>query len=272
GLDARGMVAVVALIVVLVLSLLVGAYLAISAFEPQISQNLTDSVQARYAAEAGVEWAFDQLINTASWNTLLAGAACATAVTPPGWISVTAPGLGGSFTVSLRNDCQAGDDQITGVAVDAGTGTNDTNGIVILTSAGNFKNATRRIQVVVRRAALPPFPAAVNLPGLQADTAATNSDFTIDGRDYDRNGNLTANPMHFGIAVQPGLQENLKSTTYEQNAESAFDNSAKQANVIGKNQNTGALTTGFNTIAPDATLNPDVMADFLKQVANNPIT
>src|SRR5262249_46287446 len=103
-------------------------------------------------------------------------------------------------------------------------------------------------------------------------TAATNSDFTIDGRDYDRNGNLTANPMHFGIAVQPGLQENLKSTTYEQNAESAFDNSAKQANVIGKNQNTGALTTRCNTMAPDATLNPDVMADFLKQVANNPIT
>src|SRR5262249_53654410 len=116
-----------------------------------------------------------------------------------------------------------------------------------------------------------PFPGAVNMPGLQADTQATNSNFAIDGRDYDRNGNLTSNPMHLGIAVQPGNQQNL-GISYEKNAEQAFDTSAKQNNVIGRNQNTGALTTGVNTIAPDATLNPDVMASFLKQVADNPIT
>src|SRR5712692_6087002 len=123
-LDERGMAAVMALIVVLALTLLVTAFLAVSAFEPQISQNLADSTQARYAADAGIEWAFDQLVGTPSWNTLLVGAAgCATPLTPAGWSNVTVPGVAGSFTVNLRNDCQAGDDQITGVALDTGTAT-----------------------------------------------------------------------------------------------------------------------------------------------------
>ena len=42
-LDERGVAAVMALIVVLSLSLLVCGFLAISAFEPQISQNLADA-------------------------------------------------------------------------------------------------------------------------------------------------------------------------------------------------------------------------------------
>src|SRR6058998_1786448 len=130
-LDERGIAAVMALIVVLTLSLLVCGFLAISAFEPRISENLADSTQARYAADAGIEWAFDQLVATPSWNTLLTGATgCAIPVTPVGWTNVTVPNLAGTFTVSLRNDCQAGDDQITGVALDnvTGTATNDTNG------------------------------------------------------------------------------------------------------------------------------------------------
>src|SRR6266705_4393432 len=91
-LDERGMAAVMALIVVLALSLLVSAFLAVSAFEPQISQNLADSTQARYAADAGIEWAFDQLVATTSWNTLLTGAAgCSTGGTPAGWTNVTVP-------------------------------------------------------------------------------------------------------------------------------------------------------------------------------------
>src|SRR2546422_10739761 len=74
ALNERGIAAVMALIVVLALSLLVAAFLAVSAFEPQISQNLADSMQAHYAADAGIEWAFDQLVRTANWDTLLAGA------------------------------------------------------------------------------------------------------------------------------------------------------------------------------------------------------
>src|SRR5438093_12447073 len=94
GLDERGMAAVMALVVVLALSLLVAAFLAVSAFEPQISQNLADSMQANYAADAGIEWAFDRLVRTANWDTLLAGAVnCeAPGTTPAGWANVTIGG------------------------------------------------------------------------------------------------------------------------------------------------------------------------------------
>src|SRR5947207_13156830 len=102
ALNERGIAAVMALIVVLALSLLVAAFLAVSAFEPQISQNLADSMQANYAADAGIEWAFDQLVKTPDWDTLLAGAInCKPpGLTPAGWANVTIGGLSGSFTVS----------------------------------------------------------------------------------------------------------------------------------------------------------------------------
>src|SRR5204862_687339 len=176
ALNERGIAAVMALIVVLALSLLVSAFLAVSAFEPQISQNLADSTQARYAADAGIEWAFDQLVTTTSWNTLLNGAVgCATPVAPVGWTNVSVPNVAGTFTVSLRNDCQAGDNLITGVALDnvTGTATNDGNGIVIVIATGNYQGAQKRIQVVIRRdlsTSAPDFPAAVNEPGVQSDT------------------------------------------------------------------------------------------------------
>src|SRR5207244_3640001 len=156
ALDERGIAAVMSLIVIVGLSLFVSAFLAVSAFEPQISQNLADSTQARYAADAGIEWAFDQLVAATSWNTLLTGAA--------GWTNVTVPNLAGSFTVSLRNDSSAGDDAITGVTVDnvTGTATNDTNGILIVTATGSYQGAQKRIQVVLRRdltTSAPDFPA-----------------------------------------------------------------------------------------------------------------
>ena len=246
GLDERGMAAVMALIVVLALSLLVAAFLAVSAFEPVISQNLAEAIQAQYAADAGIEWAFDKLVDTNSWNTLLTGAAdCSTPVTPAGWSNVSVPNLIGVFTVSLRNDCLAGDDQITGVAVDNVTGTaiNDGNGVVILTATGSFHGAQKKIQVVMRRH-LPPglsFPAAVNEPGLQSDTNVVCAEkegpcanFQIDGHDYAcsactpetdapwyKSGNWSASgsASKLGIATQLGNQTNLPdpTTTYMQN-------------------------------------------------------
>ena len=256
-LDERGMAAVLALIVVLALSLLVTAFLAVSAFEPQISQNLADTTQARYAAEAGIEWAFDQLVATATWDTLLAGAgACGTSVTPVGWSNVAIASVSGTFTVSVRNDCLAGatpDSLITGVAVDTagappGSATHDNNGILILTATGSFRGAQKGIQVVIRRdgvGSAPDFPAAVNEPGFQSDTyvACANNggscaNFRVDGRDYACSTCTTTNdaawyssanwaaasgnPLKLGIATQPGVQQNKSPTTYEQNVESAF--------------------------------------------------
>src|SRR5207247_9972549 len=148
ALDERGIAAVLPLIVIVGPSLLVSTFLAVSAFEPRVSQNLADSTQARYAADAGIEWAFDQLVATTSWNTLLTGAAgCSTGVTPAGWTNVTVPNLAVSFTVSLRNDSSGGDGAITGVTVDnvTGTATNDTNGILIVTATGSDHGAHKRL-------------------------------------------------------------------------------------------------------------------------------
>src|SRR2546427_11044418 len=118
ALDERGIAAVMSLIVIVGLSLFVSAFLAVSAFEPQISQNLADSTQARYAADAGIEWAFDQLVAATSWNTLLTGAAgCANPVTPVGWTNVSVPNVAGALTGRLRNDSHAGENPLTARAL-----------------------------------------------------------------------------------------------------------------------------------------------------------
>ena len=305
ALNERGIAAVMALIVVLALTLLVTAFLAVSAFEPRISQNLADSTQARYAADAGIEWAFDRLVATTSWNTLLAGASgCATPVTPAGWTNVAVPNVAGTSTVSLRNDCQAGDNLITGVAVDnvTGTATNDGNGILIVTATGNYQGAQKRIQVVIRRDLAtnsPDFPAAVNEPGVQSDTfvacaggGGACANFGIDGRDYSctactsdaawyNTGNWSASgdpPQKLGIATQTGVQANKSPTTYEQNVESAFTSGTssqvtqKEGSVIGKDQGSTALTTGLNAIAASNALNPTTMQNFVNALAANPKT
>src|SRR5438093_8711941 len=305
ALNERGIAAVMALIVVLALSLLVSAFLAVSAFEPQISQNLADSIQARYAADAGIEWAFDQLVATTSWNTLLTGSTgCANPVTPVGWTNVSVPNVAGTFTVSLRNDCQAGDNLITGVAIDnvTGTATNDGNGIIIVMATGSYQGAQKRIQVVIRRdlaTNTPDFPAAVNEPGTQSDTfvacaggGGACANFGIDGRDYScsscttdaawyNTGNWSAStnpPTKLGIATQTGVQANKSPTTYEQNVESAFTSGTssqvtqKEGSVAGKDQGSTALTTGLNAIAASNALTPTTMQTFLDALAANPKT
>src|SRR5207245_11439273 len=115
---------------------------------------MADSIQARYAADAGIEWAFDQLVATTSWNTLLTGStSCANPVTPVGCTNVALPNVPGTFTVSLRNDCQAGDNLITGAAIDnvTGTATNGGSGIIIVTATGSYQGAQNRIQQLIRR-------------------------------------------------------------------------------------------------------------------------
>src|SRR2546427_12396713 len=119
-------------------------------------------MQAHYAADAGIEWAFDQLVRTKDWDTLLAGAITCEppGIAPAGWTNVAIAGLDGSFTVSVRNDCKGGDEQITGdrgglddnthvpVFFRPGTASHDANGIVIVTATGTFRGAQKKIQAV----------------------------------------------------------------------------------------------------------------------------
>ena len=58
------MALLLSLIVLLSLSALVLAFLAMSAFEPLIAQNLVDSTSARMLADSGIELAYTTLVAT----------------------------------------------------------------------------------------------------------------------------------------------------------------------------------------------------------------
>jgi hypothetical protein len=322
--NERGVALPLAMICLVALTVMVLTFLTLSGVEPQISQSLTDTARARYLAESGIEWGFKQVAASPvgiSGNfaaSLLAGpdgvnntaddlqptnvpaqntAAMLTALGSPSPLP-TKTTAEGAFSVTVRNDNLANDDKFTGVTVDSGNKFTDNNGIIIVTSTGTFRGATRTIQVALKRVGLPPFPGAVNIPGFQADTFLSNSvnsgnanRYDIDGRDYDRNGSLNAaNPTKLGVQVQPGIQTDL-GITYEARAEQPFDNAnvcsgadcsnpTKAANrtarlgiVKGKDQNPpGNYTTGLATIGPDASLNPTIMSGFLSQIASNPAT
>jgi len=254
-LNERGVALPLAMICLVALTVIVLTFLTLSGVEPQISQSLTDTARARYLAESGVEWAFKQVAasptnatnfhpslldgpdnvqNTADdqQTTNVVGQNTAAMLTSLGSPSPlpTKTTTEGTYSVTVRNDNLPNDDKFTGVAVDAGTKFDDQNGIVIVTATGNFRGATRTIQVALKRVGIPPFPGAVNIPGFQADTFLSNSvnsgnanRYDIDGRDYDRNGTLNgANATKLGVQVQPGTQVDL-GITYEARAEQPFD-------------------------------------------------
>jgi Tfp pilus assembly protein PilV len=305
--DQRGVALPLALISLLILTMLVLTVLNLGAVEPTMSRNLSDTARARHLAEAGIEWAFDCMADQ-DLSTFLAGPdnvqnnaddQLATSVAgqniaaqmdntfcPNSPAPGALPGLtttAGTFSVTLRNDSigagggYAGDQVLTGVAIDGGGKFVDTNGIVIVTATGSFGTATRQITAVVSRNTLV-VNGAANLPGMQADVYMNGvwANQTIDGRDWVRADTNAGGPtgtgaMRYGITTQPGTQTNL-GITYESRAESAFDTVPKQDTVQGKHQSTGVLTTGLPTIAPDATLNPTTMMNFLNKLAANPAT
>ena len=306
--NERGVALVLSLMMLLALTGLLLAFLSVSSLEPQISRNLADTARARYLAEAGLEVGFATLVNTgdatqsftpavasgtagAPWVTLVNNGTIAN-VTSGGAAAEAA--FAGTFTVIVRNDSQNADSALTGqaagaTAVPAETVNADSNKIVIMRSTGTFNGASKTIEVVVRRAPLPPFPGAVNLPGVQTDTFINKTSFDIDGRDYrctsncDNNANWTLTGAatvgnKWSIASQSGTQSNI-GTTYENNIQNAVSGSAtKLASLKGRDESvTGAggptsYTTGLNTVQSDNTLNPTNMQAYLDSVANFPGT
>jgi hypothetical protein len=272
-----------ALFALVMLSGLLLAFLSMAGMEPTVASNHTDVTRARYAAEAGIEWAFDQLtmVNT-NWNTELGlpknGQLANGLAIVPG-----SPQLG-TFTVQVRNDILAGDTALTGQPLDpSASAISDQNAIVILTATGTYQGVTRQIQAVVQNLGLPPIPGAYSMPGVQADLWFDNANFEIDGNDWYCQSNCNdpdpANRVYalkadqskrkYGIAVQPGNQANMSpAQTYEQRAEGRLDTGGKRNKVKGKDQtNPGASTTGLNTVAADNSLDPAIMQTFLDRIA-----
>ena len=150
-IDPAGAALVLALMILLGLTAMTLALLSIGALEPQISRNHVDVVRARYLAEAGIERAYDTLAgNAGAWSDYLSGATCTAGAVILEASLPERPRADGHFTVLLRNDCAAGDEQATGVPRDdAGNPTRDANGKVIVSSTGVAARSSHTITVVV---------------------------------------------------------------------------------------------------------------------------
>jgi Tfp pilus assembly protein PilX len=289
--DERGVALVLTLIVLMSLTGLVLALLSVAAFEPQISRNLADTTQARHVADAGVELAFNTLAATGDWSTALAGATCAEGALV-GAANQTLPGLSaasGTYTLRVRNDCQAGDEKITGVAQEsAANATVDTNGYVIVTAtatasltgstnaAGPDPWATRAVTVALRKVSVPTFDAALAFPGVQADVDFSGSSFRIDGRDT-RLSNAPGAPTGtapavYGISVSAAYPGN--ATAIEDAASNNQENRIRGRDQTSTSTPPG-VTTGVRTIAADGALTSQAVTDFvnaLKQSADISLT
>jgi len=258
--DRRGAALPLALIALVALTGLLVVFLSMAGMDPAISANLNDTTRARYLAETGMEWAFDQLIQQTAQNPNLNFSAVVNAALGPPNNGVMAtniplPGLtptSGTFSVTIRNDNLANDNQITGQPVDPGGATNDTNSVVILTATGTYNGVTRQIQQVMSHVDLN-IPAAVDLPGVGTNTSFSGNSFTITGNDTNVDDSPGACPSVFGIAVA--------DTATEQVVQNSLNQQQKD-NVTGKPQAAGP-GLGDNTIAP---LTPAAIAKFVNVV------
>lgn len=288
--DERGIAVVVAVVALMTLTALVLAFLAVSAFEPQISRNLADSTRARYVAEAGIESAYDTLITNTDWVGLVAGSvgACGAVTSTDatsaltgnviGAVNSALPGLttaSGQYTVRVRNDCRNGDATITGVTAELTAV--DANDHVILTSVGTVGTATRTVTVVVTRVAnlfnpgAPPhgqINAALSFPGYETDTRFTGNAFEVDGRNHDLNGNVISGQALLGISVGPEDQfvpQGGPEMHHEETIQNSLSNQQKD-NITGVHETSALLTaTGNNTIAA-ADLTSQAITDFVNAV------
>jgi Tfp pilus assembly protein PilX len=279
GQDERGAALLLALIILLILTGIVVAFLSASTFEPRISRNHNLTVRARYLAEAGIEYAFDTLATRLdAWNDLLAGATCSQGVVL-GTASVPLPRLGsayGSFTVRIRNDCEADDQALTGTrpdtttgacdAVAAGGATRDANCKVVVTSTATIGGATRTIATVVSKIAMPPVSGALAFSGLRADVKFGGAGVVIDGRDS-RLGDEPGAPAGTGPPVY-GIAVNGSLPALAAGVEAALA-AAGQTTVRGKHEaDAGATSEGRATVEADPALVPRVVSDFVSAVSS----
>jgi len=263
----RGIVFPLTLIMMMILTSLTLGLLSLSALEPAISRNLGDAAQARFAAEAGIEWAFDVISGTQDWDTLLTGANATTGVT-----MVTSGTIGdlvaarGTYAVQVRNDNQTADPAITGVTPVDASATDDQNGVMIVTSTGVAGTATRTVRVAVKRLTFPPglFPAALAFPGNEAEVTFSGNAFEVDGRGWHTDGTLDAGCSSvYGISVSTELPTSAPGAN-EAVVEAALSFQQKD-NVRGKKQDPSGLDEGNNTIAPDPVLTPSYIQNFINK-------
>jgi hypothetical protein len=260
--NQSGVALPLALIALVALTAFVAVFLGLGSTETQVGQNHSQLTGARYVAEAGIEWAFDQLIQRVAQDPNASFRAVVNTILGPPNNGVMAsnlllPGLtamSGTFSVTLRNDSQANDNQITGQPVDPDP-TTDTNDVIILTATGTFNGVTRQIQQVVTHLDLN-ISGGVNLPGVGSNTSFSGNSFTVSGRDTNLDDTAGACAPVWGIGVADAATESRVQSSLSQQ---------QKDNVTGKPQS-GGPGLGDNTIAPDLSLTPAQIAKFVNTV------
>ena len=256
--NERGMILPITLMIMLLLTTVAVAVSSVATSEPQIAKNLADAARARALAEAGLEVAYLQVATAASFSSLIASAPTSGDVALI--TNATLPGLNssqGTYSVLLRNDTKAGDPLITGVAAEASK-TVDANNRLIMVATGTFGNATRQVQVMVRKTPLPSVPGALNFPGNDADTYFQNDYFEVNGNDFKTDGTAGTCSSVYGITTA--------TSTRETNVQNSLS-SVQKDNVMGKKQVSSGAASGDNVIAPDTTLTQASITTFLKDIS-----
>ncbi len=182
-LGERGIALVVTLLVISLLTLVGVTFLTLSVTENTIAYNEVHTTRAFNVAEAGLAHARRELI-TANVNAILAS-------NPP-LITFTAGGqnvifAGGTYSVTVSNNT-APTFPKGAIPADPGGATTDTDGIIVTTSTGTYRNASRTVEALLG----PGIPAAITtekdltIPGNPTiggtlGSVHTNSDLTISG-------------------------------------------------------------------------------------------
>jgi Tfp pilus assembly protein PilX len=278
--NQRGVALPLVLIVLVLLTGFLIVFLSLGSTESLIGRSLNEVTMARYVAEAGMEWAYDVLVTPsivaqsctfASWNAALLGCDGNQNTADDGQLAVSMSLAGlsaafGTFSVTVRNDSQTGDGQITGVAVDTGGDFNDTNNRVIVTAVGTVGTATRTIRAVLRFD-FPPVVAALALPGVYAETTFNGSSFTVNGNDTNLDGTAGSGNAALGLpAAVWGIALAAGATANETDVQESLTG-PQEPQVLGKKQDPSLPEAyGDNTIAPEPTLTSAAVTDFVNKV------
>jgi hypothetical protein len=275
AMNQRGVTLPLTLMIVMALMSLTLALLSYAAFEPVVSRNLAETAQARFSADAGLERALDVLAGTRNWDTVLVGAgdlgvpAIGITLLPASSIG-NLPATRGTFTVQVRNDRLATDPAITGVTPVDGSLTDDQNAAVIVTATGTVGTASKTLEAAVKRPTPLPFPAALSLPGNDAEVRVSGNAFAISGDGWKMDGtpdpgcvSPSGTAPAYGIAVSAALPVSGPGSN-EAKVEAVLGQNQTD-NVTGKPQNPDQPGLGVNTIAADPILTPQMIQNYIDQ-------
>ncbi len=188
----EGYVLVMALLILAILFVVASSFMRLTLSEDEIASSDRDMAKALNAADAGVQQALQNAKAASSLTTLLQ--------TPTQVAGSHTFQNGGSYTFLTANDPAESASAIT-----------DANSLLLITSTGRARNASRIIETLVYIPKLPDFPAAIYVPGAEGDSSFSGTSFIVDGHDTDpTTETATGAVTKLGVgAYQVGVRDSI---------------------------------------------------------------